>query len=385
MRSLFLSLVFLAVVLGFPARAEDPGKALRDVERAMEEGLGRKATLEKKAAALSKNIRKIRKEMISTARSAQEREERVSSLEARLGALEDKLGERHRALRKRHHQFGNVLAALERLAITPQETLLILPARSIDTVRSIQLIRHTVPIIESKADSLRRELAVFSSLRAEIVRRQEDLVTETKALAKERGRLGHLLSRKQGLEVKTRAESKKEKTRLRKLSAQAKDLRELLARLERAPKTTATPPFPSEGVASFQAARGSLPLPARGRLVRRYGEQTEFGAPSKGIRIETRKSAQVIAPFDGQIVFAGPFRGYGPLLIIRHSEGYHTLLAGLFRIDGAAGQWVLAGEPVGIMGQPARGSPTLYVELRHGGRSINPLPWLAAGKNKVSG
>ena len=75
-------------------------------------------------------------------------------------------------------------------------------------------------------------------------------------------------------------------------------------------------PPPIEGIPSFRSARGTLPLPARGRLVRRYGEKTEFGVQSKGIRIETLKSAQVVAPFDGQVVFAGPFRGYGRLLII---------------------------------------------------------------------
>ena len=377
--------VLLGLMLALPAHGESPGQELRDVERAMEEGLGRKATLEKKADALAKNIRTIRKGMIASARNAQQREENVSSLETRLGNLEAKLGDRRRALQQKHNQFGKVFAALERLAITPQAALLVLPERSIDTVRSIQLIRYAIPRIESKASALRRELAIFSSLRAEIGRRQDDLVQETKALSRERKQLKGLLTRKQTLEKKTRAESKKEIAHLRKLGAQAKDLRELLARLERARKTAVLSPPPIEGLSSFRAARGTLPLPARGRLVRRYGEKTELGVSSKGIQIETRKSAQVIAPFDGQIVFAGPFRGYGLLLIIRHSEGYHTLLAGLFRIDGAVGQWVLAGEPVGIMGRPARGSPALYVELRREGQSINPLSWMAAGKNKVSG
>jgi septal ring factor EnvC (AmiA/AmiB activator) len=90
----------------------------------------------------------------------------------------------------------------------------------------------------------------------------------------------------------------------------------------------------------------------------------------------------VIAPHDGKVVFAGPFRDYGLLLIIDHGEGYHTLLAGLGRIDASVSQWVLAGEPVGQMGPERAGSaraskPRLYIELRHDGRSINPLPWLA--------
>ena len=106
---------------------------------------------------------------------------------------------------------------------------------------------------------------------------------------------------------------------------------------------------------------------------------------SKGITIETRADAQVVTPYDGEVVFAGRFRGYGQLLIIQHGEGYHTLLAGFSRIDSVLGQWLLAGEPVGVMGRGSNGNPALYVELRRNGDAINPLPWLAASDRKVSG
>jgi septal ring factor EnvC (AmiA/AmiB activator) len=132
-------------------------------------------------------------------------------------------------------------------------------------------------------------------------------------------------------------------------------------------------------------AEGRLTLPARGEIVRNFGDSAEYGATSKGITLRTRPGAEVVAPYDGQVVFAGPFRGYGQILIIEHSEGYHTLLSGLSRIDAAPGQWVLAGEPVGIMGTREGGSPELYIELRRNGRPINPLPWLALHNGKVSG
>jgi len=135
---------------------------------------------------------------------------------------------------------------------------------------------------------------------------------------------------------------------------------------------------------SFSNAQGDMPFPARGRIVVKYGQNTNLGAPSKGITIETRPNGQVIAPYDGQVVFSGPFRGYGLLLIIEHGEGYHTLLAGMARIDSTVGQHLLAGEPVGIMGQ-SDDKPLLYVELRRNGQPVNPLPWLTARKTKVSG
>ncbi len=134
----------------------------------------------------------------------------------------------------------------------------------------------------------------------------------------------------------------------------------------------------------FSQAMGKLPYPARGRVVEAFGQTNDVGHVTKGITIQTRKAAQVIAPYDGQVVFAGPFRGYGLLLIIEHSEGYHTLLAGMAQVDCNVGQRLTAGEPVGVMGQDDS-KPNLYVELRHGGQPVNPLPWLTAQKSKASG
>jgi len=134
----------------------------------------------------------------------------------------------------------------------------------------------------------------------------------------------------------------------------------------------------------FSQAYGKLPYPARGPVIEAFGQTSETGHVTKGITIQTRNAAQVTAPYDGQVVFAGPFRGYGLLLIIEHSEGYHTLLAGMARVDCTVGQRLTAGEPVGVMGQ-GDPKPTLYVELRHGGQPVNPLPWLTAQKNKASG
>jgi len=136
---------------------------------------------------------------------------------------------------------------------------------------------------------------------------------------------------------------------------------------------------------SIASAHGQFLFPARGQLVSHFGQTTAPGVSSRGIIIETRPSARVVAPFEGTVAFAGPFRDYGQLLIIAHGEGYHTLLSGLSRIDAIVGQQVLAGEPVGVMASAGGTNPQLYVEIRREGRPINPLVWLAAGDSKVSG
>ena len=146
---------------------------------------------------------------------------------------------------------------------------------------------------------------------------------------------------------------------------------------------------------SFVDARGLLPLPVNGKPVRSYGDKDALGAKTEGISIATRPGAQVSAPSDGWVVYAGPFRSYGQLLIINAGDGYHVLLAGMERIDVQLGQFVLAGEPVAMMALPKLASagavdivstqPVLYIEFRKDGTSIDPAPWWASGDKKVGG
>lgn len=125
---------------------------------------------------------------------------------------------------------------------------------------------------------------------------------------------------------------------------------------------------------NFAGARGSLTRPARGPVITAYGQELSKGVTSKGIVIKTRNAAQVIAPYDGSVIFSGPFKGYGNLIIIDHGKGYMSLLAGMDSVDTESGQMVLAGEPVGIM--PDADSAKLYVEIRKDKRPVNPASWL---------
>ena len=147
---------------------------------------------------------------------------------------------------------------------------------------------------------------------------------------------------------------------------------------------------------AFSDAKGLLPLPVAGVRLREFGTPDSVGGAEKGLTIATRSGALVTAPTDGWVVYAGPFRSYGQLLIINAGGGYHILMAGMERITVELGQFVLAGEPVAVMGRPSRpapsgvnsasGQPQLYVEFRKDGVSIDPTPWWAAtDSRKVRG
>ncbi len=143
----------------------------------------------------------------------------------------------------------------------------------------------------------------------------------------------------------------------------------------------------------FALAHAKLPLPAQGHRALSFGDKTQYGGQSKGMVIETRNAAQVVAPCDGWVVYAGEFRSYGQLLIINAGDGYHMLLAGMSQIDVQPGQFVLTAEPVGTMSGGAKNSPAsnqtnapvLYIELRKDGRPIDPDPWWIASQQKVQG
>ncbi len=398
---------------GAGARTAAVGEKLQEVEKALEKSRREDEALEREAGRLARQIAELRAEQINAARAAQDHEKAVSALARAIAALNHTHQAKTKALTARRARLAEMLGALERLARRPPEALIALPASPQDTLRSAILLRAAVPALEAQARTLRAELETLAELKVAIAGKRHALARESRSLAERRAHLEVLLERKSKLERTTRTQRRKAAARAQKLAADAKDLRELLARIEAerkarpaalqakprvppalekpgAPGARAAPaldavPDPAAPARPLRLARRRLFFPAQGQVVRQFNEKTAFGARSRGITIETLAAAQIIAPYDGRVVFSGTFRDYGQLLIIEHGGGYHTLLAGLHRIDSVTSQWLLAGEPVGVMTRPVKGNPRLYIELRRNGRPINPLPWLAPTTDKVSG
>lgn len=401
------ALLVLAALAAGAAFAQTAEK-LRAVEREVRQGQSQADRLAGEAASLDRQAIAIRTETVARARAAQDLETRISHLEEALAEMEASEAEIMGRLAAERASLARTLAGLQRIALQPPEAVMIEPAAPVTIVRSAILLGVAVPAIEARVGSIRQELDQLRLLREDILVQRDELRRAGEALAAEQARLEALMAEKAALARSAEAEQRATLARVSALAAQARDLRELLARLAAppAPKLAIVPPPaperpPADAPAAepvvvrpgpdrpadlrpFPAARASLTQPARGRLVGRFGEAAAGdGVYGKGITIEARPGAQVVAPYDGQVVFRGPFRGYGEILIIEHAGGYHTLLAGLGRCDVAVGQWLLAGEPVGTMGPATGGSPRLYVELRRGGQPIDPLPWLAVHDDKL--
>ena len=400
---LFLTAALLVGILGTPmlasAAEKNAEKKLHAVEEALKKHRQQQKVLQSKAKLLGRDLKSMRKSLIGTAASVQRYEDMVSDFEVRLRGLAAEQRAKTRALDQRRGELANTLGTIARLSRHPPEALIISPGAPVDVIRGSMVLSAVVPELKARAAILASELAALNHLRIEIGQKRARLASANQGLSKERTALDRLLKRTARQRQLTLKSSAREKRRLRRLANQAKDLKALIAKLEADERKRTgikvLPPPP--GATPFSAEMGRLPLPARGPIVIRFGQQLDTGLKSKGIKVATRPNATVVAPHDGRVVFAGSFRSYGRLLIIAHGEGYHTLIAGMAQIDGEVGQWLLAGEPVGQMGNRrgvAKGTakvadngglPQLYLELRRQGEPINPLTWLAPSDRKVDG
>lgn len=383
--------------------------------------------LEARIAQQTREREEIQAQLVIAGRGARENEAALSSLEDVAERLSADAKAKRAALAEKQQETNALSAALQRLGAQPgpSETVSLLglgPQGPIETARAAMLLGAALPLLDGQARRLRAELLELNRVERE-VRQQRDRVRAAAAkLAAERRDLDRLIERKQALERQLARESGQTEARVERLSASARDIRDLLETLAeqrrqeesrrraeeerrrqederreaalRPARPPQAPPTPEIDVAirPDAGARGVRTLPVTGRLVSNFGQQTETAGPARGMTIRGRGQAVVVAPDAGRVLFAGPFRGYGQILIIEHSGGYHSLLSGLGRIDSEVGSTVRAGEPVGLTGSGQAGrtaeeggrdqGSTLYFELRRNGQPTNPAGWLSAERTR---
>ncbi|GIX17894.1 MAG: hypothetical protein KatS3mg119_2080 [Rhodothalassiaceae bacterium] len=274
------------------------------------------------------------------------------------------------------------LASLMRLSALPPELLLIAgpdPDEALLAIAAGDARLTGARRVLARLAAERARLAQLADERARLLAAEE---ANAAAAAAREQELARAISAAEARRRDLAAEAAQARETAQELAARARDLEDLLRRLEEAargaPKAGALAFDPPPGTTAFAAARGRLVPPVDGPLRQRFG-QTLAGGHSRGVAFEGESRAIVVAPWDGRVVYAAPFLGMGVVAIIAHQDGYFSLLAGLEEALVTEGQWVLAGEPVGRL--PARSAdgrpPRVYFELRQGNRPVDPVPWLA--------
>jgi septal ring factor EnvC (AmiA/AmiB activator) len=376
-----------------------------------------RAKLRLQIEALGRDRRALNEQLIDSAARVRTVEAKIEATEARLRALDERESIFQKSLDERRAVIIEILAALQRIGRRPPPALLVRPEDALQALRTAITLGAVVPEMRAEAEALAGDLADLVRVRHSIVTERSTLAGDLERLAPEQLRLNMLIDARQNTQATAEQALAGEQQRAVDLARRVDNLKDLIAKLEQnldsatraarasersIEKDATHPQLAALGdpgrlapAVAFAATRGQLRLPVNGVAIRGFGSADGAGGTQKGLSIATHKGAQITAPCDGWVVYAGPFRSYGQLLILNAGGGYHVLLAGMERISVDLGQFVLTGEPVAVMGGPAQVSaavttgskqPVLYVEFRKDGAPIDPSPWWATNESeKVRG
>ncbi len=193
---------------------------------------------------------------------------------------------------------------------------------------------------------------------------------------------------------KVRQDRKSYEASLKELQANASRLQAMITRLEALSRRKLSsrheapgsklkplaelPPVPDRG---FASQKGRMSLPVRGEVIESYGKHkhAEFNSFtfSKGLSISAVSGTEIKTIYEGTVIFADYFKGFGNMMVVDHGGGYFSLYAHASRLTKKVGAEVTRHETIGTVGDvdSSKGS-ILYFEIRHQGKPVDPAGWV---------
>ena len=376
--------------------------------------------LEVSIRTLEKSTAAMRSALLDSATKRRDIEQRILASEKQLSGYQTKEADIRHSLRVRRGLLAEVLAALQRMSANPPPALLVEPEDALASVRSAILLGAVVPSIRHETEKLFQDLSALSTTKKAITDERASLTALLQANMDEEQRTNLLIEENRKRNTENAEALAAEKLRADQLASQATSLQGLISNLESQIQTVREASLAAQqeenkrlGMTdaereksrneaqiglpdknriapayAFSDLRGKLNLPVAGPVIRNFGEQDGTGHEAQGMVVATNPGNLVTAPADGWIVYAGEFRSYGPMIILNTGDGYHLVIAGMESINVAQGQFVVAGEPLAVMGAKRVASatafaletnrPTLYIEFRKDGKPVDSRPWWSA-------
>src|ERR1700723_3792947 len=304
-------------------------------------------------ASIGQDRSKLNQQLIDIAAQVRGVETRIGDAETRLRPLDSREQQIRGSLDSRRSEIVEVLAALQRAGRRTPPALLVRPEDALQSLRTAMLLGSVVPELRGRAEKLSGDLIELIELRKTIASERDRLAGDRDKLRDDQTRLAALVEERQRKQSSIEKDMEAEGARAITLSKQADSLQGLIAKMEQDVKSAAkaaataslqgTPaavngkpnlgalkdPARLSPAIAFASAKGLFALPVNGTKIREFGGSDGAGGVEKGISLATRAGAQVTTPCDGWVVYAGPFRSYGQLLILNAGGGYHVLIAGM--------------------------------------------------------
>jgi septal ring factor EnvC (AmiA/AmiB activator) len=399
--AVLLPLAAAVATLAQPALVYDqPGdfrQALAEAQSQGEEARRRAESLEAEAASATEAADRTAREAAGAAARIQQAEAAIAADQARIGLVEQQRAALRARLAEKRRPLVQLTASLQRLSRRPPVLSMLRPGSLREAMYLRAILASMLPEVERRTASLRAEIARSKALQEQARLALVKLRAGEAEWRQRRENLAALESR-QRLALRTvsgvadreaeRALALAERTR--DLDGLAQDLGKagaLRAELAALPGPVLRPVQPlaaevspeTPATIAAQAGPDAYTMPASGRLVAGFGESPSLGEAgnglprSRGIALAVRQGAQAVAPASGRVAFAGPYRGYGSIVIIEHSGGWTSLITGLAQLDARVGDRLVRGSPLGITGA---GRPIITLELRRDGVPVNPLEYI---------
>ncbi|MGD9471495.1 MAG: murein hydrolase activator EnvC [Novosphingobium sp.] len=391
-------LVPLALLAGSGAaqsgpRPADPGSARTALQQALaaqREAEARGARLEAEATRANEAVEKTAREAAALAARIQQSEAAIAASEARLRIVTRERAIQRQRLARMQRPLVRLTAALQKLSRRPMALSVLRPGSLQDLVYMRAVLAAAIPQVERRTASLRAEIAKNRQLAQRATALIDRRRADEAGLEVRRKQLAALETRQRLAQRQASGTAAREAERALALGEQARDLDTLIGQLDEIgnlrqrlaalPGPIMRPPRPAESevmnspsapaVEGVDRPPGAYQLPVAGRTIAGFGAIRGGGTQSVGITLAPRASAQIIAPAGGRVAFAGPYRGYGRIVIIEHGGGWTSLVTGLGRVDVQVGQQLVSGSPLGIA---AARNPAVTLELRRAGEPVNPL------------
>ncbi len=408
-----LLFILACIAVPLPVSADEKDNfSVSDLERVEAERdkvLKRLKKLEKSGKKVDRELQEIDNDLVIAAADSRRREEAANDAQQTLNELEIREINARGELLSDREALSDILATLMSFGSKRPPALTTSPEDTSSAIRAAILMGDIAPKLAEKAESLAIELEQLAKLQADIHNEKEDLARAEQTLLARRDEIEALHKEKRAKRIELAKATMDLNAQNDALAKEADTLQALLSSIiSKAPTAPSMKPPPPRKFAKHKknkiddaalkkSNRLKLPptsfgnlsgiqRPAIGRLINSYGSIDSISSQkSKGQTWSTRKGAQVVAPKDGRVEYAGVFRTYGQILILDLGEDYLMVLAGLDSIYAEAGQSVLGGEPLGRMEDSAKQRPELYIELRHKGSIVDPELLLSKSTTGLKG
>ncbi len=384
--------LLFTIFLALNAHAE---KDLRKLEDEVIDRKGKLSDIDKKIKKEKKKIQKVEKEESTTTNQLNAIDKKLSRNRNELYSLNSRLKNLKKDVATANTQLDQINKdIIQRKELFSKRLIALYKYKRSGGILRVIFSSHSYPELSQRTkfikmilssdiqiiDHFFKQLSLVKEKRETLQEKQKSLEKVKNSILKKKSQIDDQKKKKTVLLKKIRNEKKTYQAAVEELEKASRELQSLIDRLQReiAGKKER---FIPEDAKRFEALKGKLLFPLSGKIISFYGNHTDPQLNTvifqKGIEISAKQGQEVRAIYEGTVLYADWFKGYGNIIIIDHGGSYYSLSAHVSKLFKSVGERVEAGEVIALAGDTGslKGN-CLYFELRHHGKPLNPLKWL---------